>query len=495
MSRLTPKILASQSISYFDKHYLDSEVPIHQYQWLEKLLFKHRFEGLLSPRDHGKTTHFIRPSIEKLTLFSKGDNVLLLSKTSTQSSKTLELINKDLTTNLKIKNDFKYELSDYRKVKNQIWYNLDPDNPTRDATVEAGGILGDITGGHFKHIFMDDVYDHANTRTEKGRRDILEYIQGTVVPLLEPDGSIIFIGTHKHFNDGYNELKKNPGWNIVTQKAILKWPEKWDYVYDKNGTVVDVKNIQGDYKVLWSEKWGIKNLLIQRGVMGSSLFKREYQNQTEQLKGKILKDEWLNYYALNPNKAINDIESLPPLDTLDIYQGVDVAIGTKEKNDYFVITTKGISHDPYRKYTLDWYIAKISFPKQVKAVKKNFYRPINSYVRKYISEWNVLKIGIESNAYQKALGEQVIEDLGLPIEEIYSTGDKTIRITAGATDYENNLEYIPADHPDLDSFLDQYREFDEGEHDDILDSDNICSRTVIKPDNNVANADMKFLEW
>lgn len=494
--KVTPKILASQSTSYFDKHYLDSDIPDHQYNWLENLLFKHRFEGLLSPRDHGKTTHFIRPSIEKITLYNKGDNVLLLSKTSTQSNKTLELINKDLTTNLKIKKDFKQELSDYRKVKNQIWYNLDPENPTRDATVEAGGILGDITGGHFKFIFMDDVYDHANTRTEKGRKDILEYIQGTVLPLLEPDGHIIFIGTHKHFNDGYNKLKENAGWKIITQQAILKWPDSWENVIDDTGTVVDVTNIKGDYKVLWPEKWGIRELLIQLGVMGRPLFEREFQNKTNQLKGKIMKDSWLNYFAINPDNAGGDVISMPPLETMDIYQGVDLAIGQGDNNDFFVITTKGVTHNPYRQYTLDWYIDKISFPKQVKIIKNNFYHPVQSYLLKNnIKKWNVLKIGIESNAYQKAMSESQIE-LGVPVEEIYSSANKTIRITAGSVNYQNNVNYIPIDHPNIEQFLSQYGEFDEGDHDDILDSDNICDRTIIKPDEDEdVSVDMDYLDW
>lgn len=480
--QVTPKILASQSNAYFDKHYLDSDNPDHQYEWLEELLFKHRFEGLLSPRDHGKTSHFIRPSIERLTLFNKGLNVLLLSKTSTQSGKTLELIYKDLSTNPKIKSDFQNELKDIRKVKNQLWYNLDPDKPTRDATIEAGGILGDITGGHFKYIFMDDVYDHANTRTEKGRKDILEYIQGTVIPLLEPDGCMIFIGTHKHFNDGYNKLKENPGWKIITQKAILKWPNSWDYVKDGTGTIVDVKNIKGDYEVLWPEKWSIEKLLIQLGVMGRPLFEREFQNKTNQLKGKIMKDRWLKYFAINPDLANENIIAMPPLEEMEIYQGIDLAIGTGANNDYFVITTKGVTYSPYRRYTLDWYVDKISFPKQVKVVRDNFYRPVQPYlIENGIKKWDILKVGIESNAYQKALAEESIE-LGLPVTEIYSTADKSLRITAGSVNFQNEIEYIPIDHPKLEMFLQQYREFDEGDHEDILDSDNICSRTIISPD-------------
>lgn len=495
---VTPKILASQSKAYYGKRYLKLKVPQHQYDWLENLLFQHHQAGLLSPRDHGKTTIIPRVASEQITLFDKKENILLLSKTHSQAKKTLDTIHDDLTKNPLIQADFKQELSDYRKVGNQIFFNM-PDvleDNKRDAKIEANGILGDITGGHFTKILMDDIFDDENTRTSSGIATIMKFINGTVLPLLEPDGQILFIATHKHYNDGYNQLKNNPSWNIITQKAILEWPKSWDYVHDDTGTIVDVKNIKGNSKVLWPEKWPIDKLLLKKAAMGSLLFNREYQNETKQLLGKLLKDSWLNYYVINPDKANSNLKAMPPLETMDIYQGIDVAIGTKAKNDYFVITTKGVTRDPYRKYTLDWYIDKIPFPKQVKIIEKNFHKPVNSYlIENEIEEWEVLKIGIESNAYQKALSEQVIEEFGFPVEEIYSTADKTTRITAGAVDYENDLEYIPLDHPNIEMFLKQYREFDEGEHEDILDSADICNRTIIKPDSSDVSVGMDYLDW
>lgn len=494
MSRLTPKILASQSRSYYAKHYLKLNIPNHQYNWLENLLFKHHHAGLLSPRDHGKTTIIPRVSAEQITLFNKNENVLILSKTHSQAKKTLDWIHKDLTKNPLIKADFKQELSDYRKAGNQIFFNM-PDileEGMRDAKIEANGILGDITGGHFTKILMDDIFDDENTRTSYSIETIMKFINGTVLPLLEPDGQILFIATHKHYNDGYNQLKQNPAWRVITQKAILKWPEKWDYVYDNTGTIVDVKNIQGDYKVLWPEKWPIEKLLLKFKTMGSILFNREYQNETHQMKGKIFKDSWLRYFAIDPDKAQGNIKAMPPLEDMDLFQGIDLAIGTGSKNDFFVITTKGVTYSPYRRYTLDWQVHKISFPEQVKLVSENFYKPVESYLLENdIKKWDILKVGIESNAYQKALAE-ASTNLGIPVTEIYSTSDKTMRITAGSVNFENHIEYIPIDHPRLDMFLKQYREFDEGDHEDILDSDNICSRTIISPDEDDENNEAIF---
>jgi len=53
------------------------------------------------------------------------------------------------------------------------------------------------------------------------------------------------------------------------------------------------------------------------------------------------------------------------------------------------------------------------------------------------ARWNVLKIGIKSNAYQVALAQQVLDEGNYPIQEITSVKDKKTRITAGSVDYEN----------------------------------------------------------
>jgi len=76
--------------------------------------------------------------------------------------KTLNIIETDLKKNTLIQYDFKGELQDYHRKGNQLYYNLQ-DNVRRDATVEATGILGDITGGHFHRIIMDDIFDDENT--------------------------------------------------------------------------------------------------------------------------------------------------------------------------------------------------------------------------------------------------------------------------------------------------------------------------------------------
>lgn len=476
----SPKYFAKASKTYFATHYLGLDYVEHQRQWLDEVLFKHELELDLAPRDHGKTTTIPRVGILHQTLYNPGFNCLLLSKTLDQSKKTLDLIYNDLENNERLQEDFGYELQDLRRTGNQVWYNLkDSDKELRDGTIEATGILGNITGAHFQHIYMDDIFDDENCRTPHRRKTLMDQINGTILPLLEPGCGLTAIGTRKHFDDGYKTMITNPAWFVNSEKAILKWPESYEYVYDEQGVITDVINIKGDYKVLWPEKWNIKELLKKKAQMGSLIFRREYQNETEQLKGKVFKSEWLQHYAILEENAERDIPYHPPLSEMDIYQGIDLAISQSETADYFVISTVGVTKNPYRKWLLDWYRDKIPFPKQVKIVPKNFYHAINPIWKN--EAWDVLQIGIESNAYQLALAQDVISNWGLPVKEIRNYGNKTLRITAGAVDYENGVWMIPIDHPGYEDFFNEYAEFDEGEHDDILDSMEIASTVIRKP--------------
>ncbi|MGP8190472.1 MAG: hypothetical protein ACLQG5_11215 [Methanobacterium sp.] len=167
---------------------------------------------------------------------------------------------------------------------------------------------------------------------------------------------------------------------------------------------------------------------------------------------------------------------------MEIYQGHDLAIRKNEKNDYYCCQTIGVTHNPYQIWIPDWYHDQINFPQQVKTVKKLYHSPITPIWQGI--NWNVTKIGIESNAYQVALAQQVLDTGNYPITEITNIKDKKTRITAGSVDYENQLIMVPVDHPHYDKFLNEYVSFDEGEHDDILDADDIARRLILTKEDN-----------
>lgn len=84
-------------------------------------------------------------------------------------------------------------------------------------------------------------------------------------------------------------------------------------------------------------------------------------------------------------------------------------------------------------------------------------------------------------AYQVGLALQVLDERNYPIQEITSVKDKKTRITAGSVDYENGMIMVPVDHLFLyPIFLNEYVSFDEGEHDDMLDADDIVRLLILQ---------------
>ena len=196
----------------------------------------------------------------------------------------------------------------------------------------------------------------------------MDWFNGTVMPLLEPDGRVIGTGTRKHYDDMYQELIENSSWYVIEEKAVLQWPKKWEIVYktvDKKQVAVGVKNIQGSYQVLWPEKWPIEKLILKQEAMGPIFFNREYQNDPSGLKGRILKEAWLKYYepivqedGESTKSYLRRLRSW--LGQFNIYMSVDVASEAKETADFTVITVFGINHREDL-YVIDWIRDQIEF--------------------------------------------------------------------------------------------------------------------------------------
>jgi len=184
-----------------------------------------------------------------------------------------------------------------------------------------------------------------------------------------------------------------------------------------------------------------------------------YQQRPQPPEGGLLMRSWIKTYQTY---------KLPSLEELDIYQGWDLAISTKETADYTVCTTIGVSKEK-QIYVLDWYRDHIDFPSQVRMVEK------------LALKWDPLHIGIESNAYQKALPQQLLENTMLPIKEVNRTKDKVTRISSGFIHFENGKVLLPEKHYELEHFINEYVYFPTGRHDDMLDSMELALQLVKEP--------------
>lgn len=439
--------VAMRNLAFFSKYYLELLTPKHFKKWC-RITETAKRDLILAPRDHGKSTlyTYAYPIFEICK--NRDIRILIISKTGRQAQKFLTLVLKELENNKKLIKDFGRFKGDGSWTSSYIYVNRNKN--MKEPTIESIGVLGAITGGHYDIIIADDIIDDENTRTIERMDTVKNWFYGTVMQLAEPWTKVICVGTRKHYLDLYNELLKNPIWRHNVDKAIIKYPDKYDYLTNEEGQITDVE-VKGEHKVLWPQKWDIKTLLIDRKTIGPILFDREKQNDPSGMRGQILKREWLHFYT-------SDVKNLdlphPPFDFKNIYIGVDLAISDNPDADYFVAVTVGECHKGFW-WVLDIYRDRLEFPDQVILLKQlNMAR-------------NPTKVFIEKNAYQLAISQHLIRETNIPVVPIRTKRDKVSRMIAITPHFQNGKVKIK---DDMDLLITEWVQFPKSEHDDILDA-------------------------
>lgn len=328
--------------------------------------------------------------------------MLILSDTDTHAVRFLSTIKTVLSTSPLIK---KY----YGKIQSEPWSDhqittsLRTDSAITEATVTALGTLsGGVTSGHYTHIIGDDLDNFANTRTVGMRNRAKSYWMTTVMPTIIPGGEIHIYGTRYHYDDIYNMFINELGYDTQNQPGIVdidtpKERSLWESHMPLHTRVINGKKLKGLIEI----RDGVAG--TKDSGIGSLIFGLQYMNSTAlQQAGSIFKWDWFQFYDV-----------IPP--GLRIYQGIDLAISKKDTADFFVLLTLGINEGG-DVYILDIYRERgVSFREQVALVLKK------------AQEWRPERIGIESNSYQAALGQEVQRLTLLPVISLPTTRDKVMR--------------------------------------------------------------------
>jgi len=102
----------------------------------------------------------------------------------------------------------------------------------KDPTVSVVGMGGTILARRADIIICDDVLNQENTRTPEQRKKVKQWFYEVLLPVLEPGGRLIYIGTVWHPEDLLNELLKDPSFDFRKRyKAIIsdsKRRDLWD---------------------------------------------------------------------------------------------------------------------------------------------------------------------------------------------------------------------------------------------------------------------------
>lgn len=194
------------------------------------------------------------------------------------------------------------------------------------------------------------------------------------------------------------------------------------------------------------------------------VFKREFMASFDAMAGKELSGDWLVYYDAKELEALRNPDGSY---NLDIYVAVDPAASLADTADYFALACIGVKKDRTQAYLIDTWKGRIPFPEQIDKINQWYHR------------FSPQVIGIEKNAYQVILAQQVMRLEGLPpVAAIFTKGKKPDRILGMSPFFRTGRIKISKDHID---FINEWVDYDsekKNPQDDVLDAVEMALRTA-----------------
>ena len=312
-------------------------------------------------------------------------------------------------------------------------------NDKRDPTITAAGIDNNLVGGHYDLIIMDDVVNRDNIGTQDQIQKVVHRYKDSL-DLLEPGGQLIVIGTRWHDSDLYGWIQDNS--EIKTSFDILV---KEAY----QGNIVSGEG----FEALWPGKFSLAELQKRLREEGWSHFSAQYLNNPVPEEDATFKRTWFQYYE-SP-----DMQGK----LLNKFLTIDPAISLTKEGDYTAMVVSAQDEYGYI-YILDITRARLS-PSDI----------INEVFR-LRDKWDLVDIGVEQVAFQKALAYALREDERFKKRPFHITElkpserTKDQRIKGLQPLYENGKILHNRLLPNNIYMEDELIRFPLSKHDDIIDS-------------------------
>lgn len=173
------------------------------------------------------------------------------------------------------------------------------------------------------------------------------------------------------------------------------------------------------------------------------IFRQEYLAEFVDAAGARISRAWLKH------------EPAPPLESLSITMGVDLAISTKTDADHTAIAVIGRSSEGTI-YVLD--VQRIRAP----------FHEVLKFIESMAGKWNPRTIAIEQVQYQAAVIQELLRTTSLPVIGVKPDRDKVTRFQPLEARYQQGLVvHTPRLLPD---FEDELLSFPVGRNDDMVDA-------------------------
>lgn len=307
---------------------------------------------------------------------------------------------------------------------------------SKDYSVQACGVHGNITGARLDDVILDDVLDFENTRTHAMRQDLYDWYYATIVGRLTEYATVLAIGTAYHPDDLLHRFA-----SPTSTFRHARFP-----VLDSQGNSV------------WRARWPLHRINARRLELGTAEFSRQMLCKARDDDASHFRQEWLDV-------CLKRGEGLTLLDRLDIiphgfatFTGVDLGVSLSERAGKTAIFTI-LLHSNGVRQVLNIESGKWSGPEIV--------RRIISTHERYHSIVYVENVGAQEFLLQFAR-----EHSAVPIRP-FTTGNNKAHPEFGveglAIEMQNAKWIIPGGslhqaHPEVQAWLNELLDYSPSEH-------------------------------
>lgn len=426
--------------------------------------------AVAAPRGHAKSTVMSLQNVLHAALYGYKQYILLISDTEAQAASFLDAIKAELEENEAI-------LRDFGDVRGKVWKStviLLKNGARIDAVGSGQKLRGRRHGARRPDlIVLDDIENDLEVLSPEGRSRTERWFFGAVSKAGDRYTDIVCIGTVLHHDSLLVQLLRNPAYQSLCLRAVEQfsqsplwqtWRERYTDLSDprreKTAERFFLRHRQemlAGTKVLWPKKLSYYDLMCMLVSEGEGAFYREMQNAPVDPASCLFPREWLKYY----DEATVDFRR-----GFRFFGYCDPSLGKSADSDFSAIVTLAQDARTGVLYVLDADLAR----RHPDAILRDVLEKARWLLREYGGRYAAF--GAETNQFQWFLKERLAAEsaaagIYLPITEVRSSADKTLRIQSLQPDVRNGYLLFRRDQEEL---LRQLTQFPMGRHDDGPDA-------------------------
>lgn len=290
--------------------------------------------AIAAPRRHAKSTAVTFSYVLAALMFREHQFVIICSDTETQSSLFLgdikqELLeNEDLISLFGIDKFIKLSETDIIVEMNDGYrFRV----IAKGAEQKLRGIKWD--GMRPDLIICDDMENDEAVMNADRREKFRRWFYGALMPARAAGGKVIIVGTILHMDSLLERLMTPQNGAKIMQEELKSYPVGPRSMWKS----IKYRAHNEDFsEILWKEQWSEEALkaerqsFLEQGL--SDVYSREFLNYPiDESTSYFKRDDFISYTEADKEAKVI------------YYSGVDFAISTKERSDYTVIATVGIT--------------------------------------------------------------------------------------------------------------------------------------------------------